>query len=211
MLIDLTHIHRLTNTVGIIQHARYSVPNYHHGYCLDDNARALIIAAMVFQLEPSLATRDLLTTYMAYIQYMQRDDGKFRNFLSFDHRFLDDGGSEDSYGRAMWALGVCIKTLPDDRITPLAKELFLKALPHCKELRSVRAVAYCLTGLIQYFEAQPEDQEILPYVYLLREYLEDEYKRCATTTWPWYEEIISYDNAIIPYCLLRSARLVHNK
>src|SRR5690606_18466222 len=86
---DLSHIKRLTNEVGIIQHARYAIPNYHHGYCLDDNARVLMLVAMTYEWCPSKEIRKLMTTYLAYINYMQLENGKFRNFLSFDHQFLD--------------------------------------------------------------------------------------------------------------------------
>lgn len=211
MDLDLSHIRRLTDTTGILQHARYSIPNYHHGYCLDDNARALLLTAMAYQVRPSSGTTTLLTTYLAFVQYMQLENGRFRNLLSFDHRFLDAEGTEDSFGRTVWALGYFQKMKPYSRLSGpvrLGRELLLRALPHCKGLRSVRAVAYCLLGMIHSYEAAP-DPELRNLIQQLTNYLLNEYRLCngGADDWHWFEEVLAYDNAIIPYSLLRAGSL----
>jgi glycosyltransferase involved in cell wall biosynthesis len=102
---SLTHVVRLTDDTGIVQHAKYGIPNLKEGYCLDDNARALIMALMAYQRNKSKEAFELLPVYLSYIHYMQTEDGNFRNFLSFSREYLDEVGSEDSFGRTIWALG----------------------------------------------------------------------------------------------------------
>jgi len=205
---DLSHIKRLTNEVGIIQHARYAIPNYHHGYCLDDNARVLMLVAMTYEWCPSKEIRKLMTTYLAYINYMQLENGKFRNFLSFDHQFLDEEGTEDSLGRTIWGLGTLLKVSALNDFVPLSRELFIKALPHIAQLRSPRAVAYSLLGLLHYYHRHPHDKKVRATIKSLSSYLVDEYRQNSYGKWYWYEKIITYDNAVIPLSLLYCAQLV---
>lgn len=209
--LDLNYIKSLTNPVGILQHATYTVPNYHHGYCLDDNARALMLAGMDYYIQPTPETRNLMKTYLAYIHYMQKENGQFRNFLSFDHRFLDESGTEDSYGRTIWALGNFIKLHPEDSFTSLAREMLHRAIPHSEFLRSNRAIAYTLLGLIDYCKCiDCIDSDIILYLRNLANFLKEEYQACHKENWSWYENIVAYDNAIIPLSLLRAADLLDN-
>lgn len=205
--LDLTHIRRLTNQVAIVQHATYSVPNYKHGYCLDDTARALLLVTLASRVQPAQTYKTLTYTYIAYIQYMQRDCGRFRNFLSFDHRFLDDYGTEDSFGRTVWSLGYFIRFSDDRELIPLAEELLRGALPHCRHLKSVRAISYTLLGLQYYHTYHPQETDILDYILTLSYYLLDEYRSSSSTDWLWYEQVLTYDNSIIPLALLRSGVL----
>lgn len=208
---DLTHIHRLTNETGIIQHAKYSIPNYHFGYCLDDNSRALMLATAARKIQRPFRTKRLISTYLSYIYYMQLENGMFRNFLSFDHKFLDDEGTEDSYGRTVWSLGFFAKYNIHSEFTYLAQEIFQKSLPHCQKLRSVRAIAYTLLGLMDYYETYPEEKELLADIIFLVNFIKDEYYQASNDTWQWYEEIMTYDNAILPLSILRASQLLHCK
>ncbi|SKB37689.1 hypothetical protein SAMN05660841_00113 [Sphingobacterium nematocida] len=205
---DLSHIRRMTNQVSIVQHATYSIPNYKHGYCLDDTARALLLTTLSTQAHPSNAFKDLTYTYLAYIHYMQRDCGRFRNLLSFDHQFLDEYGTEDSYGRTLWALGHFLRYTRDPELVFLAEEILHKALPHCVGLKSVKAVSYTLLGLQHYYAANRSDDKIIGYIKQLSSYLLDEYKGSHSPDWYWYEQILSYDNAVIPLAVLRSGILL---
>ena len=110
----LNHIKRLTDDTGIIQHANFGIPNLKEGYCLDDNARALLMVLMAYKQKKDLSALELSPIYLSYIHYMQNEDGTFRNFLSFSRNFLDEVGSEDSFGRAIWALGYLIGNAPND-------------------------------------------------------------------------------------------------
>ena len=210
--LDLAHIRRLTNQVGILQHAKYTVPNYHHGYCLDDNVRALILVTMAHQVQSHPSLYGLMHTYVAYILHMQLDNGQFRNFLLFDHTFTEQIGSEDSYGRTLYALGFFLKIQPESEFVPLIREIFYKALPHCLQLRSTRAVAYSLLGLIHYYEQYSTmEPTIFNHIAALATFLQEEYQACQTPVWSWFEKIITYDNAVLPLSLLRAANILHNK
>lgn len=204
--LNIAYIARLTTSVGIMQHAKYTLPNFEHGYCLDDNARAAMLLTMANKVIPSPLTKQLLCTYLSYINYMHKEDGKFRNFLSMEHRFLDDEGTEDSFGRTIYALGFMLKYDDNSEFTAWTREIFLSALPNCSSLRSIRANAYCLLGLTSYLDANPDDQEIKVQIELLSDFIRKEYELASNPEWHWYEQVITYDNAVIPLSLLRSGK-----
>lgn len=208
---DLSHVKRLTNHVGILQHAIYITPNYHHGYCIDDNARALILALMAFEKDPSEEHNQLISTYLAYIKYMQLENGKFRNFLSFSHLFLDDEGTEDAMGRTIWALGYLLKSDVNPSFHRAGRELFDRVVPHLYSLRSPRAVGYSLLGLIHISERSPEDAGIKELINHLAQYIAEEYRQNSTSEWSWYEKVMSYDNAILPLSLLRASLVLEDE
>ncbi|MDK2979595.1 MAG: hypothetical protein PWP52_2309, partial [Bacteroidales bacterium] len=111
---SLAHIKRLTDDTGIIQHAKFGIPNLKEGYCLDDNARALLMVLMAYKQTKNLSALELSPIYLSYIHYMQNADGTFKNFLSFSRNFMDEVGSEDSFGRTIWALGYLLANAPND-------------------------------------------------------------------------------------------------
>ena len=114
----------MTDDTGIIQHARFGIPNLKEGYCIDDNARALIMALMAYNQDKNQKAIKLMPVYLSFIQYMQREDGNFRNFLSFNRNYLDEIGSEDSFGRTIWSLGYLICAGPNNSYREFGKELF---------------------------------------------------------------------------------------
>ena len=205
---DLMHIKRLTNHVGILQHARYATPNYHHGYCLDDNCRAMLLTLMAYETEPSEELCELMSTYLSYVHYMQMDNGKFRNFMSFANAFLDAEGTEDSFGRTIWSLGYLLKTAPLPDFYQIGKELFFNAVPHFRSLKSVRAVAYTMLGVVCYLEYQPNDKDILEELRTMAHYIANEYRQNSTENWRWFEKIISYDNALLPLSMLKAGKIL---
>lgn len=109
--LNLNHVRRMSDPTGMMQHALYSVPNYSHGYCTDDNARALMLTLLWTQLgETQRVISALTTTYTAFLAHaFNPDQRRFLNFMSYDRRWLETQGSEDSHGRALWALGVCVR------------------------------------------------------------------------------------------------------
>lgn len=198
----------MTNRVGILQHATYHIPNYHYGYCIDDNSRALILALLANERQPEEDHNVLITTYLSFIHYMQLENGKFRNFLSFSNEFLDEGGSEDAFGRTLWALGYLLQDETHSEFHPLALEIFFRALPHAESLISVRAIGYTLLGLTYYLEKHSEEEQVRDTISRLAAFLHNEYQQNSSLEWSWYEKIISYDNAILPLSLMRAARLL---
>ncbi|MEO6149012.1 MAG: glycosyltransferase family 4 protein [Mucilaginibacter sp.] len=207
---SLTHVLRLTDDTGIVQHAKYGIPNLKEGYCLDDNARALIMALMAYQRNKSAEAFELLPVYLSYIHYMQTDDGNFRNFLSFDRRYLDEVGSEDSFGRTIWALGYLIGCAASNSYREFALEIFQKSFPHFKSLHHLRGMANTIIGISLYLQAVPTDEGMQQELIRLTQPLVDAFNNTASDDWQWFEEGMTYDNAILPLALLHSCEISGN-
>ncbi|WP_069659243.1 glycosyltransferase family 4 protein [Arcticibacter eurypsychrophilus] len=204
---DLTHIRRLTDSTGLIQHAKYGIPNYKEGYCLDDNSRALILMLMVHQYDKSAEALELFPKYLSYIHYMQREDGNFRNFLSFNRDYLDEKGSEDSFGRTIWALGYLINASPNNSYREFGEDLLRYSIPHFKNLRYIRGIANTLIGVTYYLKTYPSDGKMMAQLQILTEQLVATYKANRSENWHWFESSMTYDNAILPLALLHSSEI----
>src|SRR5262249_22465785 len=137
----LDHVVRMTDSAGMLQHAFSTIPNFAEGYCTDDNARALLLTVQLEQLGQSTAqVNRLATTYAAFVTYaFDRTRGRFKNFLSFDRRWLEEVGSDDSHGRAIWVLGACVGRSRRRDLQVWASQLFDLALPTITETSSPRA------------------------------------------------------------------------
>jgi glycosyltransferase involved in cell wall biosynthesis len=201
----LDHIRRMTDDTGIIQHANFSIPNLKEGYCLDDNARALLMALMAYKQKKHSLAIELLPVYLSYIHYMQNEDGTFRNFMSFNRNFLDTLGSEDSFGRAIWALGYLLGNAPKEAYYQSAKEIFFKAAPNFENLQSVRGIANTIIGISHYLQNNPSHIEMNEQVRDLSSRLVQQYFIHSTAQWKWFEPVLTYDNALIPLSLLHAA------
>ncbi len=201
---SLIHICRMTDDTGIVQHAKYGIPNLKEGYCLDDNARALIMSLMAYQRNKSQEALDLLPIYLSFIHYMQRDDGNFRNFLSFRREYLDEVGSEDSFGRTVWALGYLVSCAPNSSYREFAGELFSNSVSHFRQLHHLRGVANTMIGISYYLKVHPDDDLIVRELIDLTIPLLNAYEECRSKDWHWFEEKLTYDNAILPLALLHS-------
>jgi len=208
--LDLAHLERLTDDVGILQHATFSIPNRHHGYCTDDNARALIVATRAQALparHPRLA--ELATRYLAFVYHaFDRERRTFHNFMRYDRTWLPEQGSRDCHGRAVWALAVVASESKDSKHRTLAAEVFRNALPATESLRDLRAIAYSILGLDAYHRGLPEDRLATPLVDLLAGRLLSRFKRNGAKVWPWGENVLTYDNARLPHALLAGGRVL---
>jgi glycosyltransferase involved in cell wall biosynthesis len=208
----LDHLIRLSDATGIFQHAFYSLPDFSHGYCTDDNARALITTILLQELEmenPQL--RRLGETYASFMQYAFDPESKrFRNFMSYDRRWLEETGSEDSQGRALWALGVCAGRSQHRDLQAWASQLFERALPAALEAKSPRTWAFILLGIYEYFRRLSGDRAAAQARDLLTQRLLDCYENTATEAWPWFEESLSYANARLPQVLILGGRWADN-
>lgn len=199
---SLSHVKRLTDDTGIVQHAKYGIPNLKEGYCLDDNSRALILGILAYQQNKSKIALDLLPIYLSYIQYMQCEDGNFRNFLSFTREYLDEVGTEDSFGRTIWSLGYLINNAPNNSYREFARELFDKSVPHFKNLKHLRGIANTMIGLANFLKANSSNEQIKEQFDALASSLKNAYKANKKGHWHWFEEKMTYDNAILPLALL---------
>jgi glycosyltransferase involved in cell wall biosynthesis len=207
---NMAHVLRLTDDTGIVQHAKYGIPNLKEGYCLDDNARALIMAIMAYQRNKSKESFELLPVYLSYIHYMQTDEGNFRNFLSFNRQYLDKVGSEDSFGRTIWALGYLIGCAASNSYREFAIELFQKSIRHFKDLKHLRGLANTIIGLSLYLKTFPTDEGLVNELMRLTQPLIDAYENTQSDDWQWFEDKMTYDNGIIPLALLHSCEITGN-
>lgn len=208
---SLAHVLRLTDDTGIVQHAKYGIPNLKEGYCLDDNARALIMALMAYQRSKSKEAFELLPIYLSYIHYMQTDDGNFRNFLSFDRRYLDEVGSEDSFGRTIWSLGYLIGCSGSNSYREFATEIFHKSFPHFKALKHLRGLANTIIGISLYLKVFPGDEGMVTELVNLTTPLMAAYEKHQADDWQWFEDKMTYDNGILPLALLHSCEVTGNE
>ncbi len=158
---SIEYIKRLTDDFGIIQHGFFGIPNLKEGYCLDDNSRALLVALMAYKVKKDTSALRLCSIYLSYIHYMQNEDGRFRNLISFNRQFPEEVGSEDSFGRTIWALGYMMSNAPDDSYYQSSKHMFFKAMPHFEKLRSVRSIANTMIGISYYLQNHMSDDMMI--------------------------------------------------
>lgn len=197
------HLLSMSDDTGLIQHAVRTVPDRSHGYCVDDNARGLLLATTLEHFGETSLPDLVASRFAAFVQHaFNPDNGRFRNFMSFDRRWLEPVGSEDSHGRTLWALGDCARHAADPSRRQWAAALFAKALPVVEDFRSPRAFASTLLGLVPYRAAHPNDKVAEQLQSLLSARLMASIAAVEAPDWTWFEEGLSYDNARLPQALI---------
>ena len=200
---QIGHFLSMCDDTGLFQHAVHSVPDRSHGYCVDDNARALLLACALNDPGEQRLPEALTARLAAFVQHAWNPDTRrFRNFMSFDRRWLEDSGSEDSHGRTLWALGECARSDASPSRRRWAASLFAEALPTAESFRSPRAWAFTLLGLDAYCAAVPEDSRAERMRHLLADRLMSILSLVETKDWVWFEEGLAYDNARLPQALI---------
>ncbi len=207
---NLEHVMRLTDDTGIVQHATYGIPNLKEGYCLDDNARALLMALMAYRRFKDPHAFKAIPVYLSYIHYMQNEQGSFRNFLSFSRQFLDEEGTQDSFGRALWALGYLICRAPNDSYLEFGRELLGRSFPYLARLTDLRGVANSIIGLSYYLKRYSGDEPMIGQMREMAMRLVEAHKQCGADDWQWFEEKLTYDNAILPLSLFHAAEIIED-
>lgn len=205
--IKLDHLLQMTDHTGIVEHAIFVVPNYPEGYSTDDNARALIVAIHLEELEsiaPS-GSLDLASRYLAFL-WLAFDPAsrRFRNCLSYERHWQEPEGSEDSHGRALWGLGTVLGRTKDAGLRGAAGRLFELAVPAAVEFKSPRACSFALLGLLEYLESFPGDRAALNAADALANRLLTAYTANRTLDWKWFENGLAYSNARLPQALIRA-------
>ena len=201
--IQFAHLQSLCDDTGIYQHSVYYVPDRLHGYCVDDNARALLLACVLNVSGEKSLPEVTVSRFAAFIQNAWNPDKRrFRNFMSFDRRWLEDQGSEDSHGRTLWALGEATRSDPQSSRRDWAADLFAKALPISQELTSPRAWAFALLGLDGYCVSRPHDTGAALIRQRLAERLMALLAQVETKDWIWFEEGLAYDNARLSQAMM---------
>ena len=206
---SLVHINRLTDDTGIIQHAKFGIPNLKEGYCLDDNSRALLMVLMAYRQMKDIRALELLPVYLSYIHYMQSRDGTFRNFLSFSRNYMDEIGSEDSFGRTIWALGYLLGNAPNDAYYQTGREVFFNAAPNFEKLNSIRSIANTMIGVCYYLKTNPTDDSMTERLRNMAHELIKHYGENESDDWNWFESLLAYDNGILPLALLHSVEILN--
>jgi len=209
--IKLDYLVSITDETGIVQHSKFATPNRGEGYTTDDNARALIVCTKHNRLDRTSEAAKLADVYLSFLYHMQMKDGRLHNFLGYDRRFLDDVGSDDSLGRALWACGYVINSNLDEEKKLLAKELFDKALPHAINSTSPRAKAFAVLGLSHYQRAYPKDQALSQRMIELIEQLLKLYEKGSSVEWRWFEAYLTYCNSRLPQALFEAYERIRNE
>ncbi len=205
------HFLSMCDDTGLFQHAVHSVPDRAHGYCVDDNARALLLACALNEPGEKPLADALTARFAAFVQHAWNPDTKrFRNFMGFDRTWLEDRGSEDSHGRSLWALGECARRDASPSRRRWAAALFAEALSPAKTFRSPRAAAFTLLGLDAYCAIVPDDRRAREIRRILADALMLGLKSVATPDWLWFEESLAYDNARLPQALIVTGMATRN-
>lgn len=206
--IRLDHMLRMTDSTGMIQHARLTIPDFCHGYCVDDNARALVLAVLLEELgvEPPELAR-AASTYAALLTYaFNSERGRFRNFLSFDRRWSEEEGSDDCLGRALWALGVCVGRSRKRHLQTWAMQLLDRAFTASLETTSPRAWALALVGIHEYLRRMSGDRLAGQVRGILTARLLELYEANRGPDWHWFEQTATYENARLCQAMVLSGR-----
>lgn len=205
-ILDPRHLLALTDDTGILQHAIFSVPNTREGYTTDDNARALMVSTRLHE-SPAFGNKEvqlsLSRRYLAFLWLaFNSDTGRFRNFLGYDRKWLEDVGSDDSHGRALWALGSVLGHSQNPGLRGAAGRLFEAAVPAAQSFTSPRAWAFSILGMQAYLDWFPGDRAIQGARNALANRLLDIYERTYSSNWHWFEKSLSYSNARLPHALI---------
>jgi glycosyltransferase involved in cell wall biosynthesis len=203
--VRLDHFLSLCDSAGILQHAIHSVADRAHGYCVDDNARALLFSNVLSSSGSVELSKTVAARFAGFIQHAWNPDTlRFRNFMSYDRRWLEDKGSEDSHGRTLWALGECARRDTDPSRRRWAAALFRTALPVVEKFSSPRAWAFTLLGLDAYCALASNDLLASRMRGLLADRLMSLFSVTQTKDWLWFEESLAYDNARLPQALIQT-------
>jgi hypothetical protein len=201
--IQLGHLCLMCDDTGLFQHAIQTIPDRSHGYCVDDNARALMLASSLNGTGERPMADELTGRFAAFVQHAWNPQAKrFRNFMGFDRQWTEEAGSEDSHGRALWALGECARNDPNASRKKWAAALFLTALPAARSFSSPRSWAFTLLGLSSYSEAADLDSGSRELRHQLAERLMGILSAVERPQWVWFEKGLSYDNARLPQALI---------
>jgi glycosyltransferase involved in cell wall biosynthesis len=207
--IKLDHLKNLTDDAGILQHATHTVPNRDHGYCTDDNARALMVAAMgrKYLDTDGMSFDSLSSQYLSFLMHsFNPEKGRFRNFMTYTRQWIEEVGSEDAHGRALWGIGKAVAFLDDPGQMAMSMTLFNKAMKAVEHFESPRAIAFALVGIHAYLHKFSGDSEARGVREIIANRLFDQFNNIATEDWPWLEDSLNYANGKLPHALLLSGQ-----
>jgi len=207
--LKLDHLKNLTDDTGILQHATHTVPDRDHGYCTDDNARALMVAAMgrEYLVAEGMCFDSLCSQYLSFLLHsFSVEKGRFRNFMTYERQWTEEVGSEDAHGRALWGIGQSVHFLGNPGQMAMSMTLFNNAIKAVEHFKSPRAIAFALVGIHAYLHKFSGDSEVRRVREIIANRLFDQFKNNATESWPWLENALNYANGKLPHALLLSGQ-----
>ena len=208
--LKLDHLRHMTDETGMLQHAIFTMPNYREGYTTDDNARALMVSALLEELGSGEAF-ELASRYLAFIWYaFNTETGRFRNFMDYQRHWLEESGSDDSHGRALWALGTVLGRSNTPALQSMAGRVFEQALPAILDTTSPRAWAFALIGIHEYLQRFAGDRRASQVREELAGRLLALYQNSRSDEWRWFEDGLTYCNAALPHALLMCGQSIPN-
>lgn len=202
---SLEYLKKLTDDTGLFQHASFTIPNRKFGYCTDDNARAVVVMANYYAQYPDPEVIRLFDTYMSFIMHSQKNDGTVRNLMNFDKTWQKEEPSNDALGRTLWALGAVMAKPPSPLYLPSIKDCFDRSVRHVSKLYS-REQAYSILGMSDYLNQFPGASDIKRHLMTAADTLVEFYENNATPQWQWFENKLTYDNAVLPCALFIAAQ-----
>ena len=200
---SLDHLRNLTDDTGLIQHARFILPDRSHGYCSDDNTRAVVAMVKYYSQYADPEALRLFNIYLSFVCHAQRPDGTFRNFMGYDRHWIDPEPAHDGLGRALWAFGAVLAKPPLAELIPIIKDFFDKSARHIPTL-TPRGMAYAIFGMRNYLSQFPGASDIKRHMTTAADALAALFRAAAKPDWAWFETIISYDNAVLPHALFEA-------
>ncbi|MBU1261014.1 MAG: hypothetical protein KJ757_02515 [Planctomycetes bacterium] len=207
---SLEHLERLTDDTGLLQHAKYIIPDRLNGYCTDDNARALIAVTKYLKNHDEPQARKLFDIYLAFLYHSLKPDKTVRNFLDYNRNWRIDEPQHDTLGRAIWAFGTVIASSLNDNYLRFVKEFFTDTSNHIPSL-PLRGTAYSIFGLYEFLTKFPKDKQILKLLSIAADNLAKNYNSNSSPEWDWFEDTLSYANAIMPAAMYAAARILNNR
>ncbi|MGB0716159.1 MAG: glycosyltransferase [Phycisphaerae bacterium] len=200
---QLDHLYRMTDDTGMLQHAKFAVPDRAHGYCTDDNSRALIVSSLAYALFRDEEVLPFLNRYLAFMAYaLPHGGGRFRNFMSYDRRWFDQDGSDDCQGRAIWSLGFLVAHAPDVSSREVGTELLRSGLAQIDTLHAPRSWALSVLGLYYFLQATGSDGAAQEALVEFSDRLYRAHQEHARADWQWFEDVVTYDNGRVPQALI---------
>jgi len=207
---SLDHLKKLTDDTGLYQHAKFTIPNREYGYCTDDNARAVIATAKYYAQYPEPQALQLLDTYLSFVIHSQNDDGSVRNFMNFDRTWRENEPLNDAFGRVLWAFGALMAKSPTPAYLSIAKDCFDKSVEDVQR-QLPRGMAYSILGMNDYLEQFPGASDIKRQMELAADGLVTQYEENNYPDWQWFEDILTYDDAVLPHALFVAGLAFDNK
>ena len=208
--LSLVHLKKLTDDTGLHQHAKFTVPNREYGYCTDDSARAVIAMTKYYTQYPESEALQLFDTYLSFILHSQNSDGSVRNFMNFDRTWLKNEPINDAFGRVLWALGTVMAKPPSPSYLPIIKDCFDKSVKHV-EKQYPRGMAYSILGMSDYLKQFPGASDIKRQLAIAADRLVALYEKNSYPDWQWFENILTYDNAVLPHALFVAGLILGDK